>query len=117
MRNALDRSCRDGYLKEVGRNTRCSHLKMRFPFIYASTSLDTKRLTIALNRYFESCLSIPCLAPRHISGFSILTEVFPLPLAILPNIVSSNINAPLSNRDKKNVSVMVYFSQEILIHR
>ena len=37
-------------------------LQTRFPFLYASTSLDTKTLKIASNCNFESCLSIHCLA-------------------------------------------------------
>ena len=43
--------------------------KTRFPFLYASTSLDTKTLTIASNRNFESCMSIRCLAPQPGSRF------------------------------------------------
>ena len=38
-------------------------LKTRFPFLL--TSLDTKKLTLASNRNFESCLSIRCFAPEH----------------------------------------------------
>ena len=45
------------------------NVKTRFPFIYASTSLDTKRLTLASNCNFESCMSIQCFAPRHILQF------------------------------------------------
>ena len=41
-------------------------LKTRFPFIHASTSLDTKSLTIASNRNCESCMSIHFLAPQPI---------------------------------------------------
>ena len=44
-------------------------LKERFTFIYASTGLGTKILTIASNRDFESSLSICCLASRHIFRF------------------------------------------------
>ena len=44
-------------------------LKERFTFIYASTGLGTKILTIASNRDFESYLSIRCLASRHIFRF------------------------------------------------
>ena len=43
--------------------------KTRFPFLYASTSLDTKTLIIASNRNFESCMSIRCLAPQPGSWF------------------------------------------------
>ena len=44
-------------------------LKTRCSFLYASTSFDTKTLTIASNRNFKSCLSIRCLAPQHIMRF------------------------------------------------
>ena len=44
-------------------------LKTRFPFLYASTSLDTKTLTIALNFNFESYMTIRCLAPQHVLRF------------------------------------------------
>ena len=44
-------------------------LKTKFPFLHASTSLDKKTLTIASNRSFESCKSIPCLAPQNVFRF------------------------------------------------
>ena len=55
--------------KEIASKKNLSYikLKIRFPSIYASTSLDTKTLGISSNRNFWSCLSIPCLASRHIS--------------------------------------------------
>ena len=83
-------------------------LKTRFPFLYASTSLDTKALTIASNRNFESCLSIRCLAPQHIfrffhfgAGISFASGNFALYCVVL-------LNAPLSDQDqkKKNVSAI-----------
>ena len=45
------------------------NFETRFPFIYASTSLDTKTSTIASNRNFGSCMYIRCLAPQHIFRF------------------------------------------------
>ena len=51
-------------------------LKMRFPFLYASTSLDTKTLTIASNCNFESCLSIRRLASQYIFRFFHLCHGF-----------------------------------------
>ena len=82
-------------------------LKTRFPFLYASTSLDTKAFTIASNRNFESCLSIRCLAPQHIfrffhfgAGISFASGNFALYCVVL-------LNAPLSDQDqKKNVSAI-----------
>ena len=38
-------------------------VKTRFLFLCASTSLETKTLTIASNRNFESCTSIRCFSP------------------------------------------------------
>ena len=80
-------------------------LKSRFPFLYASRSLDTKTLTLATasNRNFESCLSICCLAPWHISSFSILPRVFPLPLATFLIIVSSSATFHWAIEIKKRV--------------
>ena len=96
-------------------------LKTKFPFLYGSTSLDTKALTIASNRNFESCLSIRCLAPQHIfrffqfgAGISFASGNFALYCVVL-------LNAPLSDRDQKKKKKCVcntrYFSREILIHR
>ena len=66
-------------------------LKTRFYFLHASTSLDTKTLTIASNRNFESCLSICCLAPQHIFRFFHLCRGFsPLSLATLLIVKSSS---------------------------
>ena len=67
----------------------CIMLKTRFPFLYASTSLDTKTLTIASNRNLKSCLSIRCLTPQHILRFFLfLPRLSPLPLAALLIVVS-----------------------------
>ena len=91
--------------------------KTRFPFLYASTSLDTKTLTIASNRNFEGCMSIRRLAPQHGSRFFHLCRGFPLPLTTLLIIVSSTSTLLLSDRDiKKGVSNRLLF-REILIHR
>ena len=74
--------------------------KAKFPFLYTSTSLDTKTLKIASNRNFESCMSIRCLAPQLCSflifaaGFSFAFDHFAHYCVVL-------LNAPLSNRDKK----------------
>ena len=57
--------------QEIAANQNLPHImfKTRFPFLYASTSLDTKTLTIASNRNFESCMSIRCLAHQPGSRF------------------------------------------------
>ena len=81
------------------------NFETRFPFIYASTSLDTKTSTIASNRNFGSCMLIRCLRcpSAHFPIFSFLLQVFRLPLATLPIIVAFFLTAPLSDRDKKRV--------------
>ena len=62
-------------------------LKRRFPFIFTSTSHDTKSSTIASNRNFDCRFVVLLLS--IFSVFSILPRGFPLPLATLPIIVSS----------------------------
>ena len=47
-------------------------------YFYASTSLDTKTLTIAPNRTFESCMSIRCLTSQHIFRFLHFYRVSPI---------------------------------------
>ena len=70
-------------------------LKMRFPFLGASTSLDTKTFTIASNSNFESCpsiLSVDSLSctSAHFAFFPFLPQVLPLPSATLLIIFSSS---------------------------
>ena len=69
----------------------------RFPFLYASTGLDTKTLTIASNRNFESCMSIRCLAPQHISGFFIFAAGFSFAFGNFAHYCVVLLKAPLSN--------------------
>ena len=93
-------------------------LKTRFPFLYASTSLDTKTLTIAFNFNFESYTTIRCLAPQHVLRFFHFWRGFFLSLWNFAHYCVFLLNAPLSNRDeKKNISAVGYFYREILIHR
>ena len=80
-------------------------LKTRFPFLYASTSLDTKTVlykTLASNRHFESCMLIRCLPPQHIlqffqnfsAGFFFAFGNFAHHCVVL-------LDVPLSDQDKK----------------
>ena len=96
-------------------------LKTRFPFLYASTSLDTKTLTIALNFNFESYTTIRCLAPQHVLRFFHFWRGFFLSLWNFAHYCVFLLNAPLSDRDekkkKRNISAVGYFYREILIHR
>ena len=63
-------------------------LKMRFPFLYTSTSLKTKTSTIDSNHNFESC-QLSC-SSAHFPVFPSMQQVFLLPLALLLIIVSSS---------------------------
>ena len=76
-------------------------LKTRFPFLYASTSLDTKTLTIALNFNFESYTTIRCLAPQHVLRFFHFWRGFFLSLWNFAHYCVFLLNAPLSDRDEK----------------
>ena len=76
-------------------------LKTRCPFLYASTSLDTKTLNITTKRNFESCMSICCLAPQHIRSFSIFAVGFAFAFGNFAHYCVVLLNAPLSDRDKK----------------
>ena len=76
-------------------------LKTRFPFLYRSTSLDTKTLTMASNHNFQSCLSIHHLAPRHIFQFSIFAAGFSFTFGNFANYCVILLNVPLNDRNKK----------------
>ena len=67
------------------------NVKTRFPFLYASTSLD------------RSCLSIRCLAPQQILQFffSFLAQALPLPSATVLIIASSSSMLHLAIEIKK----------------
>ena len=110
--------CESDWYKEVAAKPKfvIHNVKTRFPFIYASTSLDTKRLTLASNCNFESCMSIRCFAPQHIlQFFSIFAAGFFFAFGNFAHHCVVLLNAPLSDRDIKNVSAMGFFSREILI--
>ena len=66
-------------------------LKERFLFLHASASLDTKTLTIASNRYFESSVDLLPCSSAHFPVFPFLPRVFPLILATLLIIVLSSL--------------------------
>ena len=94
-------------------------LKTRFPFLYVSTSLDTKTWTIASNRNFESCMSIRCLAPQHLFRFFHLCCGF---FHCLWQLCSLFCRLPQRSTErsrwkKRHVSAMGYFSREISIRR
>ena len=79
-------------------------LKTRFPFLYASTSLDAKTFvykTLASDRNFESCMSIRCLAPQHILQFFHFCRGCFLCIGNFAHHCVVLLNAPLSDRDKK----------------
>ena len=80
-------------------------LKTRFPFLYRSTSLDTKTLTMASNHNFQSCLSIHHLAPRHIFQFSIFAAGFSFTFGNFANYCVILLNVPLNDPNKKKKRV------------
>ena len=70
--------------------------KMRFPFLYARTSADTKTFTIASNRNFESCLSfLSCFL--HIFRFSIFATGFSFAFGNFSHYCVALLNAPLND--------------------
>ena len=73
-------------------------LKTKSPFLSASTSRDTKTLTLASSRNFESCMSIRCFPPQHILQFFLFCRGFFLRLW---ELCPSLCRPPLSDRDKK----------------
>ena len=83
--------------------------KTRCPFLYASTSLDTKTLNITTKRNFESCMSIRCLAPQHIRSFSIFVAGFAFAFGNFAHYCVVLLNAPLSDRDKKKTKTCNYY--------
>ena len=77
--------------KKSPSNQNLPHLmsNTRFPFLYASTSLDTKTLTTTSNRNFGAACRFVVLLLRTCSGFSTFAAGCSLPLATLLIIVSS----------------------------
>ena len=93
-------------------------LKTRLPFLYASTSLDTKTSTIASNRNFKAVCRFVVLLLSSFCGFSIFAAGFSFAFGNFVRYCNVLLNAPLSDRDKKKkVFEMGYFSREILIRR
>ena len=94
--------------KEVAANQNRPYmmLKTRFLFLCASISLDTKTLTIASNRNFESCTSIRCFSPQNIFRFfHFFAAGFSFAFSNFDDYCVIRLNAPLSDRDKeKHVS-------------
>ena len=65
-------------------------VETRFPFLYASTRLDTKTSIIASNRSFKAVRRFVVLLLSSFWDFPFLPRVFPLPLATLLVIVTSS---------------------------
>ena len=76
-------------------------LKTRFAFLYASTSLHTKTLTVASNRNFESFLPIRCVAPQRILRFFAAGFAFAFAFGNSARYCVVLLNALLSDREKK----------------
>ena len=92
-------------------------LKTRFAFLYASTSLHTKTLTVASNRNFESFLPIRCVAPQRILRFFAAGFAFAFVATLLVIASSSSMLYCAIEKKKKKLSAMGLFPREILIHR
>ena len=91
-------------------------LKMRFPFIYSSTNLDTKHYK--LPQIINWKLSIHCLAPQHILQFFHFCCTYCLCLCLW-QLCSLLCGPPQCSTEqsrywKKKVSAMGDFSWEIL---
>ena len=76
-------------------------LKRRFAFLYASTSLHKKTLTVASNRNFESFLLNRCVAPQRILQFFAAGFAFAFTFGNSARYCVVLLNAPLSDREKK----------------
>ena len=76
-------------------------LKTRLPFLYASTSLDTKTSTIASNRNFKAVCRFVVLLLSSFCGFSIFAAGFSFAFGNFVRYCNVLLNAPLSDRDKK----------------
>ena len=95
--------------KKSPSNQNLPHLmsNTRFPFLYASTSLDTKTLTTTSNRNFGSCMSVRCLAPQNMFRFFHFCCGLFFAFGNFAHYCVVRLNALLSNRDKKkNFSAM-----------
>ena len=87
--------------------------KMRFPLLYAITSLETKSLTITSNCDFESCMAIRCLASQHIFRFYHFFRGFFLCFWHFCSLLCRPPQRSLSDRDKTiNVSAIVTFPRK-----
>ena len=72
------RSLQNSYVETLGYGKIFAHSQITsFPFLYASTSFDTKTLSIASNRNFESLCRFVVLLLSTFSGFSIFVAGFP----------------------------------------
>ena len=93
------------------------NFETRFPFVYASTSLDTKTSTIASNRNFGSCMLIRYLPLTTFSDFfHFCFKYFVCLWQLCPLLWRSSL--PLHWAiETKNVSAMGYFCREVFIHR
>ena len=89
--------------KKSPSNQNLPHLmsNTRFPFLYASTSLDTKTLTTTSNRNFGSCMSVRCLAPQNMFRFFHFCCGLFFAFGNFAHYCVVRLNALLSNRDKK----------------
>ena len=76
-----------------------------------------KTSTIASNRNFKAVCRFVVLLLSSFCGFSIFAAGFSFAFGNFARYCNVLLNAPLSDRDKKKVFEMGYFSREILIRR
>ena len=76
-------------------------VETRFPFLYASTRLDTKTSIIASNRSFKAVRRFVVLLLSSFCGFSIFAAGFSFAFGNFARYCNVLLNAPLSDRDKK----------------
>ena len=80
-------------------------LKMRFPFLYSSASLDAKTWTIASNIVIlKAVCRFVVLLPSTFSGFSIPAACFSFAFGNFAQYCVVLLNAPLSDRGEKCMS-------------
>ena len=80
-------------------------------------ALIQKTSTSASNRDFKAVCRFVVLLLSSFCGYSIFAAGFSFAFGNFARYCNVLLNAPLSDRDKKKVFEMGYFSREILIRR
>ena len=91
--------------------------KRGYLFFMQVPALIQKTSTSASNRDFKAVCRFVVLLLSSFCGFSIFAAGFSFAFGNFARYCNVLLNAPLSDRDKKKVFEMGYFSREILIRR